>query len=87
MPRVLLLPSSNPENFFGSLPGEPGKTIRKAGAPFALIIQDSYELYNRIKFVYETGGISYETWKKFDVNQKWRLRFVGSGQGWALLVG
>lgn len=75
--------------FFGSLPGEPGKTIRKAGAPFTLIIQDSYEFYCRIKFIYETGGISYETWKKFDsMNQKtgllprvgmfqhWRLRFV-----------
>ncbi|GMH73673.1 hypothetical protein TrLO_g14254, partial [Triparma laevis f. longispina] len=77
--------------FFGGLPGEPGRTIRKVGAPVSLISLDVLEFYKRIRFIYETGGVSYKTWQQFDaINQKtgllprigafqhWRLRFVKS---------
>ena len=52
---------------------------------------DIEEFYKRIRFIYETGGVSYKTWQSFDqFNQKtgllprigafqhWRLRFVKS---------
>ena len=77
--------------FFGGLPGEPGRTIRKVGGPVALISMDVDEFYKRMRFIYETGGVSYKTWQSFDqFNQKtgllprigafqhWRLRFIKS---------